>query len=111
MIIEPDQLTVRRKKTGSLLFEIPWTAIEGLTYSKSKHSRWKIGAGVAVVVGVFAIPFFFMKGTKHWLTVKHNEKMTAFRLNKTFRLDKKTFNMIIAEFEAKTGLTASRIEE
>ncbi len=105
MLIEPDQLTVQDKKNGSLLFEVPWNAIEGLSYSKSKHPRWKTGVGMAVAMGVFAIPFFFMKGKKHWLTIKYDEKMTA------FRLDKKTFNMVIAEFEAKTGLIASRIED
>jgi hypothetical protein len=37
--------------------------------------------------------------------VKHGEEMTA------FRLDKKTYNMVIGEFEAKTDLIAARIED
>jgi len=44
-----------------------------------------------------------MKGKKHWLTLKHNTDMRA------FRLDKKNYDMIIAELEAKTSQRAQRI--
>ncbi len=57
------------------------------------------------VLGPYAISFFFMKGKKHWLTVKCGGEMMA------FRLDKGNYNMIVAELEAKTGREAQRVIE
>ncbi len=103
LIFDDERLTIQNKKNGQAMFEMPYKQIDGFTYSKSKHPRWKTGAGAAVAVGVFAIPIFFMKGKKHWLTIKHGEDMRAFQLHKS------AHRMIVAELEAKTGKKAERI--
>ena len=102
---EPDKVQVLNKKSSLIVFEIPYSEIRNLTYSRSKHPRWKTGLVAVALVGVFAAPLFFMKGKKHWLTVM--EEKDAF----AFRLDKKNYNEVVREFEAKTGQQADWIEE
>jgi hypothetical protein len=90
--------------------EIPYSAIKSVSYSRSEHPRWKSGAGVAVAIGIFALPIFFMKGKKHWLTVTHvsADNPEGFL---HLRLDKDNYQQIIAAMEAQTGLKVERIEE
>ena len=105
MSFEQDEVTVQQRKTRETLFVMAYTEIDGFTYSKSAHPRWKTGLATMAALGPYAIPFFFMKGKKHWLTVKCGGEMMA------FRLDKRNYNMIIAELEAKTGRQAHRVIE
>lgn len=102
---EPEKVLVLNKKSSLIILEIPYSEIRNLTYSRSKHPRWKTGLVAVALVGVFAAPLFFMKGKKHWLTVM--EEKDAF----AFRLDKKNYNEVVREFEAKTGQQADWIEE
>lgn len=92
------ELEIRNRKNQQPIAGISYDEIDAFTYSKSKHPRWKSGIGVAIAVGVFALPIFFMKGKKHWLSMQHSNEMTA------LRLDKNNYTMIIGELEAKTGM-------
>lgn len=90
---------------------IPYDAITSITYSKSEHPRWKSGAGVAAAVGVFAIPIFFMKGKKHWMTLTFEGVQTNPEGALMLRLDKDNYTNIITTAEAQTGLEVERIIE
>ncbi len=57
-------------KTGETLNKVLWGDLKLLTYSKSKHPRWKTGVGLFPWLSAMAIPFFFLKRNKHWLTVQ-----------------------------------------
>jgi hypothetical protein len=68
-----------------------------MVYAQSKHPRWKAGAGAAVAVGVLAAPVFFMKNTKHWLTLRGaGEAIVP-------RLDKNNYRLVLPALEARTG--------
>ena len=105
MHFEEEILVVQDKKKGHKLFQLAYESIDGLTYSKSKSPRWKSGIVAVALAGPLAAPIFLLKGSKHWLTVSHGGEMTA------FRLDKKTYNQVVREFEAKTGLRAEWVED
>ena len=90
---------------GELLRELRYAEIRHATYSKSKHPRWKSGAITAAFVGVFAIPVFFMKTKRHWLTVQTEGEYLALRLSK------KNYSLILAAFETSAGLRVDRMVE
>jgi hypothetical protein len=74
-----------------------YESIRAVTYSRSKHPRWKQGIGAAVAVGVLAAPVFFMKGTKHWLTLQATGDYMM------LHLDKNNYKSIVAALEARSG--------
>lgn len=105
LFLEPDRLVVRSKAGGAELKSFPYSAVKAAEYSYSKSPRWKSGVGAAVAVGIFALPIFFMKGKKHWLTI-HAENDYAL-----LRLDKGNYKIILPAFEARTGVKVETVAE
>jgi hypothetical protein len=93
---ESDRLVVF-STSGVVLKTLPFAEIKSAEYSYSKSPRWKSGIGAAIAVGVFAIPIFFMKGKKHWLTIAGEKDFAV------LRLDKNNYRLILPTFETKTG--------
>jgi hypothetical protein len=96
--LDKDTFTVRSKKGGATLKTMPYTSIKSAEYSYSKSPRWKSGAVVALAVGVFALPLFFMKGKKHWLTIGGDGDFAL------LQLDKGNYKIILPAFEARSGI-------
>jgi len=90
-------------RTPSVSKSMPFRAVVSATYSQSKHPRWKEGIGVAVVAGVFSAPLFFMKSTKHWLTLQSKDDYFV------LHLDKDNVRSIIPAIESRTGVTVQRL--
>lgn len=91
-----EHLFVLSKKGKTEIKKIAFTDFETADYSFSKHRRWRSGIGAAVIGGIFALPLFFMKGKKHWLTIRTTAEETI-----GFRLDKNNFDQVIAEIEER----------
>ncbi|MEX2271792.1 MAG: protein kinase [Vicinamibacterales bacterium] len=105
LTFDGDRLRVTAEKDGLVLKTLAYRAVTDATFSQSKHPRWKEGGAAAVAVGVFAAPLFFMKGTKHWLTVEAGPDFIV------LRLDKNNFRMVLPAFEARWGKTIERRAE
>jgi hypothetical protein len=90
-----------RKETG-MSQSMPYRSVTSAVYSQSKHPRWKEGSAAALAVGVFAAPVFFMKGTRHWLTLEGGGDAIV------LRLDKKNYQAILPELEVRTGRRVER---
>jgi hypothetical protein len=103
--LESDRIVVEERKGGTVKKEFKYADIKSAEYSYSKHPRWKAGAGVAIAVGIFALPLFFMKGKKHWLTVKTETDYAV------LRLDKNNYKVILPSFETKSGKKVETITE
>lgn len=102
---EADRMVVRSKKSGGDLKVFPYTEIKSADYSYSKHARWRSGAALAVAIGVFAIPMFFMKGKKHWFTVQTANDFAM------LHLDKGNYAVVLPTFETRTGLKVETVGE
>lgn len=100
-----DRLLINAKKGGSELRNFVYTDIKTAEYSYSKHPRWRAGAATAVFIGVFALPLFFMKGKKHWLTIRTEKDFAV------LRLDKDNYKYILPTFETRTGIKVETIGE
>jgi hypothetical protein len=114
LVLDPDtrMLTVADEKRPELatFATIPYDALTSATYSYSKHPRWKTGTALLIPFGVFAIPFYFMKGKKHWLAMTYEgvaEHPEGFLY---LRLDKSNYLQIIAAIEGQTGISVERLE-
>lgn len=75
------------------------------TYLKSNHLHWGPGAGWAVAIGIFAVPIFFMKAKRNWLTLQGEEDIAALRPSN------KNFNIVIAAVESRTEAEVERNSE
>jgi hypothetical protein len=105
IVFDQDTFVVRAKKGGATLKALPYTKIKSAEYSYSKSPRWKSGAAAAFAVGIFALPLFFMKGKKHWLTVGGDGDFAL------MQLDKENYKIILPAFEAKTGIKVVTVAE
>jgi hypothetical protein len=100
-----DDALVIYGKAGTVLKTLAYADLKGAEYSYSKSPRWKSGIGVAVAVGIFALPVFFMKGKKHWLTIAAEKDFAV------LRLDKRNYKLILPTFEARTGRRVEAVSE
>jgi hypothetical protein len=100
-----DEALIIYGRGGTTLKTFAYADIKGAEYSYSKSPRWKSGIGVAVAVGIFALPVFFMKGKKHWLTIAAEKDFAV------LRLDKRNYKLVLPTFEARTGRRVEAVSE
>lgn len=100
-----DDAIVVRSPAGNVLKTLPYAEVKTAEYSYSKSPRWKSGIGVAVAVGIFALPVFFMKGKKHWLTLTSEKEFAV------LRLDKSNYKLILPAVEVHTGKKVETVAE
>lgn len=101
-----EHFIVLSKKGKTEIEKLAYTDFKTVDYSFSKHRRWRSGIGAAVIGGVLAIPLFFMKGKRHWLTIRTTSEETI-----GFRLDKNNFDRVIAAIEERSELRVERLGE
>lgn len=77
--------------------QFPYESIVSAEYSYSTKPRWKTAVAATVLIGVFALPIFFMKSKQHWLTIKTANDFAI------LRLDKDNYKIVLATFDTTTG--------
>ena len=85
--------------------QFPYSSIVSAEYSYSTNPRWKTAIGAAVLIGVFALPIFFMKSKKHWLTIKTENDFAI------LQLDKDNYKIILPTFETTTGMKVETVAD
>ncbi|MEK7724679.1 MAG: hypothetical protein AAB336_10050 [Acidobacteriota bacterium] len=85
------------KKSKSIIKEFNYADIKAADYSYAKKPLLSTtGAVVSVVLlGLFALPFMFMKKKQHWLTLRTESDYVV------LRLDKNNFRQILNELEIR----------
>ena len=88
VLIEKEKFEANNKK-------LAFSDLKTADYSYSKKPVLSTGGAIAtaILVGVFVLPFLFMKKKNHWLTVQTEDQFAV------MKLDKNNFRAIIAEFE------------
>ena len=105
LFLEDQKVVIRSKDGRAELKAFSYDDIKAVEYSFSKSPRWKSGVGVAFAVGVFAIPIFFMKGKKHWLTIHAKGDFAM------VQLDKSNYKIVLPAFEARSGIKVETVAE
>jgi len=91
--------------------EIPYDSIRAITYSNSKHPRWKSATALTLAVTILALPLFFMKGKKHWITFTFENVREHPGGVIILKLDKNNYEQIIGTAEGQIGIEVERISE
>ncbi len=104
VVFEEERLLLTNKKKNEVLKTFEYKDIKSAEYSHSKHPRWKTGAALIIPLTIFALPFFFLKGKKHWLTIQTEGDYAV------LKLDKKNYKFINAAFEAHSGIEVEFVD-
>lgn len=85
------------KKTKNVIKEFNYADLKAADYSFAKKPLLSTtGAVVSIIaLGLFALPFMFMKKKQHWLTLRTENDYVV------LRLDKNNFRQILNEFEIR----------
>jgi hypothetical protein len=105
LLFDGTTVIIDADKGEKIYKSFPYNTIVSAEYSYSKSPRWKTAIGAAVLIGVFALPLFFMKGKKHWLTIKTANDFAI------LRLDKDNYKMILPTFETSTGIKVETVAD
>ena len=97
LLFDGDTLVIDADKGEKIYKSFPYSSIKSAEYSYSSQPRWKTAIGATILLGVFALPLFFMKGKKHWLTIKTGDDFAI------LHLDKNNYKIIVPTFETSTG--------
>ena len=112
--MEGHALVVQDKK--SVFAQIPFEAIENVTYGYSKNHRWEEGSQVmifpvpnpiSVIIGGLVM---LSKEKKHWLYVDYNDP-AGVSTELVLRLDKSEYQRVLAAVKAQTGKDVEMLPE
>ncbi|MCO6510964.1 MAG: hypothetical protein J5I65_09230 [Aridibacter famidurans] len=108
LVINDDDLEIVPKKDSfkDNTKKISFSEIKTADYSYSKKPMLSGGGAVAtaILLGVFVVPFLFMKKKNHWLTVQTENDFAVLKLGTS------NHRAIVAEFETH-GVTVNELEE
>lgn len=99
-----NSLKVVSKKNAAISKELNYADVKSADYSFSKKPMWKTGVATALILGVFALPFFFMKSKAHWLTVRTEKDFAV------LKLEGDNYRQVLAEMETH-GVKIETIKE
>jgi hypothetical protein len=95
---DPNALLIVDKKSGAAAKTFPYAEMKGAEYSYAKSPRWK--------TAIFVSPLFlFTSGKKHWFLVQGTGDYAL------LHLDKSNYRLILAAFEARTGLKVETVAD
>ena len=99
--IEPEKKSF--KSSGKTF---TYAEIKSADYSYSKKPMLSGGGAVAttILLGVFVLPFLFMKKKNHWITVQTEKEFAV------LKLDDSNYRQIMAEFTTH-GVKVNTVEE
>ena len=86
--------------------EIAYENLKSADYSYSKKPMLSGGGAVAtaILLGVFVLPFLFMKKKNHWMTVQTEKEYAVIKLGDN------NFRQVVAEFETH-GVKVNTVTE
>ena len=100
--LESDHFVVRNRDNGVVLRSVPYRSLAAATYSRSRRPRWKEDGSAAAIPKSFGGSGFFLKTSKHWLSLQTTSDFLV------LRLDDKNVGDVITSLEARTGSKVDR---
>ena len=102
---EPDKVVVRDRDTGEILQSEAYHSIAAMTYAHAKAPRWQEGDGFAAVPKGFGGSGFFLRTSRHWLTLQSNSQFIV------LRLEDRNVIPVMTSLEQRTGIKVQRMED
>ena len=94
--------------TGSdraILSALPYDAVLSVIYSKSKQPLWDGPAGATPIQQVDGGAFGFLKGGRHWVSLRTKERFIV------LRVEENQVSSVLSVIEERTGRTTVRVAE
>ena len=88
-----------------VLQSVPFTAIQTVSYSNSKQPLWTSPEGPTAVVPVSGGAFGFLRGGRHWVTLRTKDAVVI------FRVESEHVDRVLAALAERTGLAIDRVAE
>jgi hypothetical protein len=102
LILEPESLVIRNRDNGAVLRTAPYQSIAVATYARARQPRWQEDSSVAPIPKSFSGSGFFLKSSRHWLTLQSKSEFLI------LRLEDKNVSAVLASIEARTGSKIQR---
>ena len=96
-LLDEQQMSILSKEDLNQLKSFSYQEIVIAEYSYSKQPLWRSDGVAAVTISVLSAPLFFLKGNKHWLTIRTAKDYAV------LQLDKNDYRLIITAFETRSG--------
>jgi len=100
--LEPENAVLRSRDNGTVIQTIPYRSIAAATYARAKRPRWKEDAALAPIPKDFGGSGFFLKTSKHWLTLQSKSGFVV------LRLEDKNVMTVLSSIESRTGNKVDR---
>lgn len=97
LLLDGSSLIIDADKGETIYKTFPYASIVSAEYSYSTKPRWKTAIGATLLIGVFALPIFFMKSKQHWLTIRTDKDFAV------LRLDKGNYKVILPTIDTSIG--------
>jgi hypothetical protein len=102
LTLTADRLTVLDETGEAEIVSVPYSAIQGAHYSRSKEPKWKDVEGNVREVPVDLGRLGFFRGERNWLILTTNTEPVF------LRFENEQMNAILAAIQGRTGLTIQR---
>jgi eukaryotic-like serine/threonine-protein kinase len=100
--LEPDRAVLRSRDNGTVIQSIAYRSIAAATYARAKRPRGNEDVALAQVPKDFGGSGFFLKTSKHWLTLQSASSFVV------LRLEDKNVMTVLASIESRTGNKVAR---
>jgi hypothetical protein len=89
----------------AILGALPYEAVLSVTYSRSKQPLWDGPAGATPIQQVDGGAFGFLKGGRHWVSLRTKERFVV------LRVEENQVASVLSLIEERTGKTTVRVAE
>jgi hypothetical protein len=89
----------------AILGALPYEAVLSVIYSKSKQPLWDGPAGATLIQQVDGGAFGFLKGGRHWVSLRTKERFIV------LRVEENQVASVLSLIEERTGKTTVRVAE
>ena len=89
----------------TVLSAVPYDTLLSVIYSKSKQPLWDAPGGAMPIQRVEGGAFGFLKGGRHWVSLRTKERFVI------LRLDEDQVSKVLSALEERTGKTTVRVAE
>ena len=100
--LEPDNAVLRSRDNGTVIQTIPYRSIAAATYTRAKRPRGNEDATLAQIPKDFGGSGFFLRTSKHWLTLQSTSSFVV------LRLEDKNVMPVLSSIESRTGNKVAR---
>ncbi|HYL64931.1 MAG TPA: hypothetical protein VE077_20135 [Candidatus Methylomirabilis sp.] len=108
LTVTGSKVVIKGKKENGVSVDIPFSAIDAMSYEMAARHRVQEGAGVMLLSpGVGAI-LMATKTKSHWLDIEYHEGDAVQEM--ILRLDKSEYENVLSTLEARTGKHIARLD-